>query len=391
MSTSPGRRAPRGLTYRSTRRPASVSKTDDSRRAGATARAPEAPPLPRARVSASTSVSASRSDEPSARPCREQPRTNERRSATTGEHRARARPRAVGIMVVETTEQRVTIEGARLDARVPRRGVRGRREEDGLSRPQTGFLFESSQTEKKPTIDFARLSDPSKKVQPKSRPRACAIFSPPKSIKVDRVPSASPFLIERAPEAARPSRVRPRDHDGTSSATLPASRTPRRCRLSAPQRAPGAPSRSLAVSRPAKMRVFAHPPPLLSAQALTLYTRDADGSVKAVIAAKAGGLDLTVLPIAQYTGSADASQVRIAAIGSPKPRRRNPETRTRARCARKVSGEKDAGMACRMLFFVRDRNRRVVRRRLVPLTSGHPVDVSLFPLDPLSLKRRPPS
>ena len=176
LSTSPGRRAPRGLTYRSTRRPASVSKTDDSRRAGATARAPEAPPLPRARVSASTSVSASR-------PCREQPRTNERRSATTGEHRARARPRAVGIMVVETTEQRVTFEGARLDARVPRRGVRGRREEDGLSRPQTGFLFESSQTEKKPTIDFARLSDPSKKVQPKSRPRACAIFSPPKSIK----------------------------------------------------------------------------------------------------------------------------------------------------------------------------------------------------------------
>ena len=47
------------------------------------------------------------------------------------------------------------------------------------------------------------------------------------------------------------------------------------------------------------MRVFAHPPPLLSAQALTLYTRDGDGSVKAVIAAKAGGLDLTVLPIAQ--------------------------------------------------------------------------------------------
>ena len=79
------------------------------------------------------------------------------------------------------------------------------------------------------------------------------------------------------------------------------------------------------------MRVFAHPPPLLSAQALTLYTKDADGSVKAVIAAKAGGLDLTVLPIAQYTGSADASQVRIAAIGSPKPRRGNPETlRTRA-------------------------------------------------------------
>ena len=66
------------------------------------------------------------------------------------------------------------------------------------------------------------------------------------------------------------------------------------------------------------------------AQALTLYTKDADGSVKAVIAAKAGGLDLTVLPIAQYTGSADASQVRIAAIGSPKPRRGNPETRTLA-------------------------------------------------------------
>ena len=84
------------------------------------------------------------------------------------------------------------------------------------------------------------------------------------------------------------------------------------------------------------MRVFAHPPPLLSAQALTLYTRDADGSVKAVIAAKAGGLDLTVLPIAQYTGSADASQVRIAAIASPKPRRRNPERRGEAR---KVSGE----------------------------------------------------
>ena len=86
------------------------------------------------------------------------------------------------------------------------------------------------------------------------------------------------------------------------------------------------------------MRVFAHPPPLLSAQALTLYTRDADGSVKAVIAAKAGGLDLTVLPIAQYTGSADASQVRIAAIASLKPRRRNPETpetQTRAKDVRR--------------------------------------------------------
>jgi len=89
------------------------------------------------------------------------------------------------------------------------------------------------------------------------------------------------------------------------------------------------------------MRVFAHPPPLLSAQALTLYTRDADGSVKAVIAAKAGGLDLTVLPIAQYTGSADASQVRIAAIASPKPRRRNPvDAETRER---KVSGESVGG------------------------------------------------
>ena len=139
LSTSPGRRAPRGLTYRSTRRPASVSKTDDSRRAGAAARASEAPPLPRAWVSASASASASRSDEPSARPCREEPRKNARRSATTGEHRARARPRAVGIMVIETTEHRVTFEGAWLDARVARRGVRGRREEDGLSRPQTGF------------------------------------------------------------------------------------------------------------------------------------------------------------------------------------------------------------------------------------------------------------
>ena len=102
------------------------------------------------------------------------------------------------------------------------------------------------------------------------------------------------------------------------------------------------------------MRVFAHPPPLLSAQALTLYTRDADGSVKAVIAAKAGGLDLTVLPIAQYTGPADASQVRIAAIASPKPRRRNPETGRRAKAvgrkcrrAKKTAG----GIACRMLFF----------------------------------------
>jgi len=119
------------------------------------------------------------------------------------------------------------------------------------------------------------------------------------------------------------------------------------------------------------MRVFAHPPPLLSAQALTLYTRDADGSVKAVIAAKAGGLDLTVLPIAQYTGSADASQVRIAAIASPKPRRRNPErdAETRERCpakflcrrAKKTAG----GIAClgccfSFSFAIRHRNRRVV-------------------------------
>ena len=257
--------------------------------------------------------------------------------------------------------------------------ARGRRAFEAANR----FLVGCSQTA---TISPGVLTD---QEGPKSSSKVVRDLLAAEVDTVDRVPSASPFLIERAPEAARPSRARPRDHDGKSSATLPASRTPRRCRLSAPQRAPGAPSRSLAVSRPA--RVFAHPPPLLSAQALTLYTRDADGSVKAVIAAKAGGLDLTVLPIAQYTGSADASQVRIAAIGSPKPRRRNPETRTRARCARKVSGEKDAGMACRMLFFVRDRNRRVVRRRLVPLTSGHRVNVSLFPLDPLSLKRRPPS
>ena len=257
--------------------------------------------------------------------------------------------------------------------------ARGRRAFEAANR----FLFECSQNE---AISPGVLTD---QEGPKSSSKVVRDLLAAEVDTVDRVPSASPFLIERAPEAARPSRARPRDHDGKSSATLPASRTPRRCRLSAAQRAPGAPSRSLAVSRPA--RVFAHPPPLLSAQALTLYTRDADGSVKAVIAAKAGGLDLTVLPIAQYTGSADASQVRIAAIGSPKPRRRNPETRTRARCA-KVSGEKDAGIACRMLFSACASKRPAcVRRRLVPLTSGHRVNVSLFPLDPLSLKRRPPS
>lgn len=68
--------------------------------------------------------------------------------------------------------------------------------------------------------------------------------------KVERVAFREPFLIERAPEAARPARVRPRDHDGASSGTLLASRTPRRCRSSGAQRAAGAPSRSLAVSRP---------------------------------------------------------------------------------------------------------------------------------------------
>ena len=157
------------------------------------------------------------------------------------------------------------------------------------------------------------------------------------------------------------------------------------------------------------MRVFAHPPPLLSAQALTLYTRDADGSVKAVIAAKAGGLDLTVLPIAQYTGSADASQVRIAAIASPKPRRRNPERRGDAR---KVSGEtlsagekdRGGGIACRMLFFffvfsfaISKPSRRLTRHALVPLRSLLAIpstNVSLFPLNNepcFTKKRRPPS
>ena len=157
------------------------------------------------------------------------------------------------------------------------------------------------------------------------------------------------------------------------------------------------------------MRVFAHPPPLLSAQALTLYTRDADGSVKAVIAAKAGGLDLTVLPIAQYTGSADASQVRIAAIASPKPRRRNPETdaETRERCPAKVSaGEKDIRrdrVSMLFFFFVRDPrskkpSRRLTRHALVPLRSLLAIpstNVSLFPLinnEPcFTKKRRPPS
>ena len=136
------------------------------------------------------------------------------------------------------------------------------------------------------------------------------------------------------------------------------------------------------------MRVFAHPPPLLSAQALTLYTRDADGSVKAVIAAKAGGLDLTVLPIAQYTGSADASQVRIAAIASPKPRRRNPETdaETRERCPRrKCRGRKrqqagpdrvsDAVFLFRFSFAMETVASSDDATKLVPLiTSGHPVN-----------------
>jgi hypothetical protein len=155
-----------------------------------------------------------------------------------------------------------------------------------------------------------------------------AIASPPKSIKSSACLSASHSSSNVRRTAARPARVRPRDHDGASSATLLASRTPRRCRSSGAQRAAGAPSRSLAVSRPREFRSPAHS--VSPAQALTLYTKDADGSVKAVIAAKAGGLDLTVLPIAQYTGSADASQVRIAAIASPKPRRGNPETRTHA-------------------------------------------------------------
>jgi len=117
------------------------------------------------------------------------------------------------------------------------------------------------------------------------------------------------------------------------------------------------------------MRVFAHPPPLLSAQALTLYTRDADGSVKAVIAAKAGGLDLTVLPIAQYTGSADASQVRIAAIASPKPRRRNPEKRRRRD---RVS---DAVFLFRSRFAIETvASSDAPCTRSAEITSGHPVN-----------------
>lgn len=52
---------------------------------------------------------------------------------------------------------------------------------------------------------------------------------------------------------------------------------------------------------------FLSPP---RSQALSLYTKEFDGSAKAVVAAKLGGVELNVLPINKYTGKADAAKVR---------------------------------------------------------------------------------
>jgi hypothetical protein len=46
-----------------------------------------------------------------------------------------------------------------------------------------------------------------------------------------------------------------------------------------------------------------------TSQALSLYTREFDGS-KAIIAAKIGGVKLTVFPISAYQGKADAAKVK---------------------------------------------------------------------------------
>ena len=58
----------------------------------------------------------------------------------------------------------------------------------------------------------------------------------------------------------------------------------------------------------ARLTFRAAPPP--PSQTLSLYTKDLDGSVKAVVAAKLGGLDIAVHPIAEYKGTADVSKVR---------------------------------------------------------------------------------
>jgi hypothetical protein len=52
-------------------------------------------------------------------------------------------------------------------------------------------------------------------------------------------------------------------------------------------------------------------------QALSLYTKELDGSVKAVVAAKLGGVELDVLPVSKYTGKADAAKVRREAVSHP--------------------------------------------------------------------------
>jgi len=144
---------------------------------------------------------------------------------------------------------------------------------------------------------------PAKRVKSIAPVKEKISLSPPKRKFCRRSSSHSNVRLE----ADRPDRVRPRDHDGAS--TRHCTRNARRGHTAATSSSAGqTPQRTLALAvSPPELTCAFH---FSSTQALTLYIKDADGSVKAVIAAKAGGLDITVLPIAQYTGSADASQVR---------------------------------------------------------------------------------
>ena len=175
--------------------------------------------------------------------------------------------------------------------------------------------------------------------------------------KVQRVTSREPFLIERASEAARPARVRPRDHDGASSATLPASRTQRRCRLSAARRASGAPSRRLAVSRPRECSLTC---PLRLSRAGAHAVHQGCRRLRKGGHRREGGRPRPHRPPHRAVhGIGGRVRGTDRAIASPKPRGRNPET-LRARSGAEARGTpKQTPTLLRDVFsFLRETERR---------------------------------